>query len=252
MERGRRPDVGVSCPMDALIREKPDLMVNIAASPFSHDHAEQRKAILLRNVKQYGIPLVYVNHVGAQTEIIFDSGSLAMDRTGTIVSEAAYFEEDLLLVSLENDGQLTATKATDITRSAPKEKIERIYRALVLVYAIISGNKVFELLRWDFRGIDSAVVTCLAADALGPENVKVLLMPSGFSSEGSVTDSLELIRANGVNHETIPIHRSLMLIWPHSNRPFPDYRSMSRKKTSRRAYAADYSWPNPTSSARSC
>lgn len=196
----------VSCPMDALIREKPDLMVNIAASPFSYDHAEQRKAILLRNVKQYGIPLVYVNHVGAQTEIIFDGGSLAMDRTGTIVSEAAYFEEDLLLVSLENDGQLTATKATDITRSAPKEKIERIYRALVLGIRDYFRKQGFRTATLGLSGgIDSAVVTCLAADALGPENVKVLLMPSGFSSEGSVTDSLELIRANGVNHETIPI-----------------------------------------------
>ena len=196
----------VSCPMDALIREKPDLMVNIAASPFSYDHAEQRKAILLRNVKQYGIPLLYVNHVGAQTEIIFDGGSLAMDRTGTIVSEAAYFEEDLLLVSLENDGQLTATKATDITRSAPKEKIERIYRALVLGIRDYFRKQGFRTATLGLSGgIDSAVVTCLAADALGPENVKVLLMPSGFSSEGSVTDSLELIRANGVNHETIPI-----------------------------------------------
>ena len=196
----------VSCPMDALIREKPDLMVNIAASPFSYDHAEQRKAILLRNVKQYGIPLVYVNHVGAQTEIIFDGGSLAMDRTGTIVSEAAYFEEDLLLVSLENDGQLTATTATDITRSAPKEKIERIYRALVLGIRDYFRKQGFRTATLGLSGgIDSAVVTCLAADALGPENVKVLLMPSGFSSEGSVTDSLELIRANGVNHETIPI-----------------------------------------------
>ncbi len=197
----------VSCPMDSLIREKPDLMINIAASPFSYEQAEQRKAILRRNVLQYGIPLVYVNHVGAQTEIIFDGGSLAMDRDGRVVAEAAYFRESMTIVSFGDDGSLTHTPTTAAEPlPSADDKIERIYHALVLGIRDYFRKQGFQSATLGLSGgIDSAVVTCLAADALGPEHVKVLLMPSGFSSEGSVSDSLALVEANGVQHEIIPI-----------------------------------------------
>jgi NAD+ synthase (glutamine-hydrolysing) len=198
----------VSCPMDSLILEKPDLMINIAASPFSYEQAEQRKAILTRNVQQYGIPMVYVNHVGAQTELIFDGGSLAMNRDGSIAAQAAYFEEALVLVDASDDGSLSVA-STDgtVSSSAPVEgKIERIHRALVLGIRDYFQKQGFRTATLGLSGgIDSAVVTCLAAEALGPGNVKVLLMPSGFSSEGSVNDSLELVRNTGVQHEIIPI-----------------------------------------------
>ena len=72
----------ITCPMDMLIKEQPDVMINIAASPFSYNHDEERIAILSENARRYQLPLFYINHVGAQTELIFDGGSLVFDKTG--------------------------------------------------------------------------------------------------------------------------------------------------------------------------
>ena len=85
-------------PMEQLKLEKPDLMINIAASPFSHDHAQQRRDVLRRNVGKYGIPLLYVQHVGAQTELIFDGGSMVIAEDGAIVREMKYFSEDMCMI----------------------------------------------------------------------------------------------------------------------------------------------------------
>jgi len=82
-------------PMDELIKQSPDLMINIAASPFHYEQARTRKEVLLTNARKYKLPLFYVNHVGAQTELLFDGGSLAASPEGFIFDELEYFEEDL-------------------------------------------------------------------------------------------------------------------------------------------------------------
>ena len=92
-------------PMDELFKQNPDLIINIAASPFHYDQAEVRKEKLLENVAKYKLPLFYVNHVGAQTELIFDGGSLVINSKGKVVSELNYFEEDfkfLIWMRLKN------------------------------------------------------------------------------------------------------------------------------------------------------
>jgi len=88
------------CPMDQLIRQHPDLMINISASPFDYDHDEDRKEVVRQNVLKYGLPMYYCNAVGSQTEIIFDGGSIVYDAKGGLVKELKYFEEDFAVVQL--------------------------------------------------------------------------------------------------------------------------------------------------------
>ncbi|CAN5652934.1 NAD+ synthase [soil metagenome] len=187
----------VSSPMDELIKEKPELMINIAASPFDYSHAEKRKNILTRNAKQYRRPLLYLNHVGAQTEIIFDGGSLAMNETGEVTSQMKFFEEDFMVIEMPFS-KLPAVQ--------PMVKIDRIHSALVLgIRDYFHKQNFTKAILGLSGGIDSALVTCLAAEALGKENVLPVLMPSQFSSTESVTDSLALCRNLGLKHELIPI-----------------------------------------------
>src|SRR5882757_10584152 len=88
------------CPMDQLIRQHPDLMINISASPFDYDHDEDRKEVVRQNVLKYHLPLYYCNAVGSQTEIVFDGGSVVYDAKGKLISELKYFEEDFAVVGL--------------------------------------------------------------------------------------------------------------------------------------------------------
>ncbi|MCD4724076.1 MAG: hypothetical protein K8R63_04475, partial [Bacteroidales bacterium] len=89
-------------PMDELMKQSPDLMINIAASPFHYEQARNRKEVMLTNVRKYKLPLFYVNHVGAQTELLFDGGSLVASPEGFVVDELEYFEEDLRIFDLED------------------------------------------------------------------------------------------------------------------------------------------------------
>jgi NAD+ synthase (glutamine-hydrolysing) len=197
----------VSSPMETLIKEKPQLMINIAASPFDYLHAQQRKDILLRNVDKYHLPLIYVNHVGAQTELIFDGGSLAINKSSETVAELNYFSEDFRIIDFD-------TSSGDIiTDNSSEGAVARNYDPITLMHsAIILGIRDY-FHKLNFKkailglsgGIDSALVTCLAAEALGPENVHVILMPSQFSSEGSVNDSVALAEKTGVSYDIIRI-----------------------------------------------
>ena len=196
----------INSPMDTLIKEDPKLMINIAASPFDHSHAESRKAILKRNTIKYNLPLVYVNHVGAQTEIIFDGGSIGMDAEGNTVHEMNYFHEDFAMFDFNpGTGKLSCTKVVPVIKHE-HIKIADIHEALVLGIRDYFGKQNFKKAILGLSGgIDSALVTVLAATALGPENVHTILMPSEFSSKGSVDDSLALLQNLRVSHDVIPI-----------------------------------------------
>ncbi len=200
----------ITCPMESLITGKPSLMINIAASPFTYEHAEQRKSILLRNVMKYRLPLLYVNHVGAQTEIIFDGGSVALDKDGNTVQELSYFEEDLQYVDFDPESMfLSSAIKVDSKKSSPS-KIERIHQALVMGIRDYFHKLGFRKAILGLSGgVDSALVATLASAALGPEHVKGVLMPSAFSSKGSVEHSMDLVKTLGIEHENISIE-SLM------------------------------------------
>jgi NAD+ synthetase len=192
----------VSNPMDELIKQNPDLMINIAASPFSYCHDDERVVVLADNAKKYKLPLLYVNQVGAQTEIVFDGGSLAFDKEGNLLDEMAYFKEELKIYEVEGD--LIKGYTPKIHRTITD--IEQIYEALVLGikdYFVKSGFKKAVL--GLSGGIDSAIVCALACRALGAENVMAVLMPSKYSSDHSIQDALDLVRNIGCQHEIIPI-----------------------------------------------
>lgn len=192
----------VTHPMDELMAERPHLMINIAASPFDAAHREERIKVLSANARKYALPLLYVNHVGAQTELIFDGGSMALDAQGHVLHELAYFEEDSATFRF-SDGEL---KDEAWYRQRPSEAIARVHDALVLGigdYFRKLGLK--QAVLGLSGGIDSAVTLVLAARALGSDNVRSLLMPSMYSSAGSVADSVQLSHNLGTRYDKIGI-----------------------------------------------
>lgn len=188
-------------PMDDLIKESPDFMINLSASPFDDNHHEDRLKTLSENTARYQIPLVYVNHVGAQTELIFDGGSMVMNRDGRIEKQLAFFEEDLQIWDSEKENKIVEDKVP--------EKIERIHQAIVLGIKDYFGKLGFKKAVIGLSGgIDSALTAVLATEALGSDNVMGILMPSEFSSDHSISDALDLARNLGIKTHTISIKDS--------------------------------------------
>lgn len=192
----------ITSPMDELMKHGPELMVNIAASPFDFSHREDRIRILEKNCRKYGLPVLYTNHVGAQTELIFDGGSLALDSNGRLIHELDYFKEHASTFQFNGNLELIGEERNVDTRT----KIERIHDAVVLGISDYFRKLGFKKAILGLSGgIDSAVVLYLAQKALGPENVRTLLMPSAFSSDHSVSDSVRLSEILGTEYEIISI-----------------------------------------------
>lgn len=199
-------DVGVDdplytiIPLDEMMKFEPDFIINVSASPFNYDQARQRIHIVKSNVERYKIPMFYINHCGAQTELIFDGGSIVMSGSGDLVDELPYFEECIRHYHLDQLDQSTCEFAQ------PKEKIELIHDAIILglkdYFRKLGFSKAILGLS---GGIDSAVTAVLAARALGSENVRVLLMPSQFSTGHSVDDAMYLVKKLNLQHNIIPI-----------------------------------------------
>lgn len=192
----------VAEPMEQLIKQNPDLMINIAASPFAYNHDDERIRTLGDNCRKYGLPLFYVNQVGAQTELIFDGGSLVFNEKGEVLEEMPYFQEAIRYFEFK-DKQVQGLSPKQIQA---QNDIAQIHQALVLGirdYFQKSGfNKAILGLS---GGIDSAVVCALAAEALGAENVMAVLMPSEYSTDHSIKDAMDLVKNLGCQHEIIPI-----------------------------------------------
>jgi NAD+ synthase (glutamine-hydrolysing) len=192
-------------PMDILIGQQPDVMINIAASPFTYSRDEERIAILKDNASRYQLPLLYVNQIGAQTELIFDGGSLIFDNTGKLIDELPCFEESMAYYTLGDGGSLTFEHPSTLKAERPSD-IEQIHQAILLGirdYFHKSGFK--QAILGLSGGIDSAVVCALAAEALGAENVMAVLLPSRFSSDHSLKDAEDLVENLGCKSETIAI-----------------------------------------------
>jgi len=188
------------CPLDEMTKYEPDFIINVSASPFSHIHSEERLHVCVENVKRYNIPLFYINHVGAQTELIFDGGSVIASPNGKIYEELPYFIEAIKHYELDDilNGEQESLQ--------PKDKIKDMHDAIVLGIKDYFGKLGFtKAILGLSGGIDSAVTAVLAARALGPENVRVLLMPSQFSSDHSVDDAVALAENLGCHYDIIPI-----------------------------------------------
>ncbi len=191
-------------PMEELAAQGAELIINIAASPFSWDHRGQRESMLTQNARKYGLPLFYVNQVGAQTEVIFDGGSMAINPKGEITGELKYFEEDFRIMTI--DDVIKQKGRTPREGEDANRKIEVIYQALILGIKDYFGKIGFKQAILGLSGgIDSAVTMALAADALGAQNVLGVLMPSAYSSDHSVTDAQQLAENLGCPSYNIPI-----------------------------------------------
>ena len=192
------------CPMDVLIEQQPDFMLNISASPFAYDHAENRRLVVAANVERYKVPMIYVNSVGAQTEVIFDGGSLVIDDAGNMIDEMPYFEECIRVYELEP--LFNAERDVSKDNLQPKEKMDLIHRGLLLGIRDYFGKLGFKKAILGLSGgIDSALTLALAAEALGSENVYAVMMPSKFSSDHSISDSEKLVENLGCKSDIIPI-----------------------------------------------
>lgn len=188
------------CPMDEMIGMQPDFMINISASPFSFNQANERLEVVKRNAGTYRIPVFYCNHCGAQTQIVFDGGSVVASPDGEIFDEMPYFRE---MVNIYDLDEVMAGRSA---RLQPKDKHALIHDAIVTGIHDYFHKLGFEKAVLGLSGgIDSAVTAALAAKALGPENVRVVLMPSQYSSEHSVQDALDLAINLGCPYDIIPI-----------------------------------------------
>ncbi len=218
------------CPMDELIKQHPDLMINISASPFDYDHDEDRKEVIRRNVLKYKLPMIYCNAIGSQTEVVFDGGSLVFDANGNIIKELKYFEEDFAMVDFVNDWskmpnnnslnyqpsatsfdkEMRVAKINDpdkiIDYLTAENNICQIHDALILgVRDYFSKMGFSKAILGSSGGIDSAVTLALACEALGKENVRAVLMPSPYSTSHSVSDAEQLSKNLGNDYDIIPI-----------------------------------------------
>lgn len=191
------------CPMDELIKQQPDVMINLSASPFDYTHDEDRKAVIKANVQKYKLPMFYCNAVGSQTEIVFDGASLIFDKDANLCKAFPLFTEAVDGVVLNDDGTIDAAIIEPADRLPNKElnpatldetlNIAQIYDALILGIRDYFKKMGFtKAILGSSGGIDSAVVLALACDALGSENVRAILMPSPYSTEHSVDDAVAL------------------------------------------------------------
>ena len=250
-------------PMEILVKEQPDVMLNLSASPYNYAADVVRRSIVKAHTEKYGLPMLYCNTIGSQTEIVFDGGSLVYDVNGNLVKEMKYFEEDYALFDLEElnqplvPGREKAQASTGFAGFSNKRPVasqegtnpstatfaepsvvqpslsrESYYYSAsevgrdrdILEYLTDSKNiqEIHEALILGIRdyfrkmgfskatlgasgGVDSAVVQALAVEALGRDNVHVLLMPSQYSSEHSVSDAEVLCKNLGNRYDIVPI-----------------------------------------------
>ncbi|MCU0375172.1 MAG: NAD+ synthase [Chitinophagaceae bacterium] len=204
------------CPMDKLMPQQPDFMVNISASPFDYTHDEDRKAVIKANVEKYGIPMFYCNAVGSQTEIVFDGGSYAFDKNANLCGSLPLFEESVQVFDLQENGRIAGSIIETADRLPAYElnpyrldaelNLPQVYQALLLGIKDYFGKMGFgQAIVASSGGIDSAVILALAVEALGAPNVRAVLMPSQFSTGHSVSDAEQLSRNLNNPYDILPI-----------------------------------------------
>jgi len=204
------------CPMDKLMEQQPDIMLNLSASPFDYTHDEDRKSVIKANVLKYRLPMFYCNAIGSQTEVVFDGASLIFDKDANLCKAFPMFEEAMDSVVLLDDGSIDAPIIEPASRVPDKElnpatlepelNIQQVYDALIMGIRDYFGKMGFtKAILGSSGGIDSALTLALAVDALGSDNVIAVTMPSAYSSAGSVSDSVALCDNLGITLYTHPI-----------------------------------------------
>ncbi len=204
------------CPMDKMMDQQPDILLNLSASPFDYTHDEDRKATIKANVIKYKKPLFYCNAVGSQTEIVFDGGSYVFDKDANLCGALPMFEDAMQTFECNDDGTINAPILESAARLPNKElnpkvlvpelNIDQVYKALVLGVSDYFTKMGFKkAIIGSSGGIDSAVTLAIACEALGKENVHAILMPSPYSTQHSIDDAVQLSKNLNNQYDIIPI-----------------------------------------------
>ena len=200
-------------------RQGAELIINIMASPFELDKHHQRLTIMKDHVKQHNIPMLCVNQIGGQDELVFDGGSFYISNTSLL--QGRFFTESYLFIDTERESmEITQLEETKIVTSDFNQN-ERLYHALVLGLRDYVKKCGFSSVHLGLSGgIDSAVTAVIAVDALGKENVIGFAMPSPYSSQGSLDDAKALATNLGITYHELPISESYELIKGNLNDVF--------------------------------
>ncbi len=224
--------VGVSICEDAWVpdglladlgRGGADLIVNVNASPFHVGKRTARADTLTARAREAGVPIAYVNQVGGQDELVFDGDSMVVGADGSVLARLPQFVEALAVVDLEltthsGPADLPVVATSRVTRASPLPAVApvgvappldadaEVWEALVLgTRDFVRKNGFTDVVIGLSGGIDSALVAAVAVDALGPDHVHGVLMPSRYSSEHSIADAEKLAENLGIEHRTVPI-----------------------------------------------
>ncbi|AFY70684.1 NH(3)-dependent NAD(+) synthetase [Thalassoporum mexicanum PCC 7367] len=190
-------------PVADLVNCNLDLLVNLSASPFAVNKQKLREAMIQHSAKQYDLPIVYVNQVGGNDDLLFDGNSVAFSREGYLIGRANAFSEDLLILDFDaKERKLVSSTLVDL----PETEEAEIWQALVLGLGDYARKCGFRKVVLGLSGgIDSALVAAIAVAAVGADNVLGILMPSPYSSEHSISDALKLSHSLGIETQTIAI-----------------------------------------------
>lgn len=207
-------------PIEALQPLRPELLLNLSASPFGLGKAEQRRQLARAAARRLGCPVVYVNQVGGNDELVFDGASFVVASNGALAAELPLTKEAVRIWQAPDPSDplqaaplpisQPATAPPDAGSSglaaATPQALEPLFRVLVLGVADYARKCGFrKALLGLSGGIDSALVATIGAAALGPDQVQTLLLPSPYSSRGSIDDALALAKRLGIRHATVPI-----------------------------------------------
>ncbi|MBI2706270.1 MAG: NAD+ synthase [Actinobacteria bacterium] len=216
-------------PIHELSTGGAELIVNLNGSPFHAGKVAQRDQMLAERAAEASCVIAYVNQVGGQDELVFDGGSLVVGADGEVLTRAPQFREtmfvtdlDVPVKSIEVDRRLPVLDVTPVPGTGRAARVvvvtdaaarlqpaREVYEALVLgTHDYVTKSSFREVVIGLSGGIDSSLVACVAADALGPENVHGVLMPSRFSSEHSLTDAEQLVANLGIDHRVIAIEEA--------------------------------------------
>jgi len=195
-------------PVEETVRAGAKLLLNIASSPFTSGKIQLRHDMLKAIAIERQVPIVYVNQVGGNDQLVFDGSSMAFNARGELCARAKSFEEDLVIFDAADGpgpaGQIPAGEAE--VRPGPASDVEAVYQALLLgLRDYVSKCGFAKVIVGLSGGIDSSLVATLAADALGPENVLGVSMPGPYSSSASFRDAETLARNLGIDFRAIPI-----------------------------------------------